>query len=368
MKHASRAACAASALALCAGVPPATAADTHPASHPKPHSLRADDHAPLGVMGDHAHGAGEWMVSYRAMRMHMEGSRNGSSAVSLADIAATPNVFAAPPTLRVAPLRMTMDMHMFGLMYAPSDRLTVMAMANYLVNDMDHVTFQGMMGDTQLGAFTTKSEGFGDTRVSALYTVEKSQTSRTIVSAGVSLPTGSIDEVDAVLAPNGMRPTLTLPYPMQLGSGTVDPFVSVTHARTAGRWGGGAQASALLRVTDNDQDYRRGDEVTATAWASYAVAPSVSLSGRLAATSLGKIEGRDARIGAPVQTANPAFQGGERLEAALGANYVMQSGPARGHRLAAELVLPISQNLNGPQLETDWSFGLSWQLAFGGRK
>jgi hypothetical protein len=30
---------------------------------------RPDGHAPLGVMGDHRHASGEWMLSYRFARM-----------------------------------------------------------------------------------------------------------------------------------------------------------------------------------------------------------------------------------------------------------------------------------------------------------
>ena len=40
---------------------------------------RAIDHAPIGVMGDHYHGKGEWMVSLRHMRMSMAGNRDGTS-------------------------------------------------------------------------------------------------------------------------------------------------------------------------------------------------------------------------------------------------------------------------------------------------
>ena len=32
---------------------------------------RADSHAPISVMGDHTHGKGEWMLSYRYMGMGM---------------------------------------------------------------------------------------------------------------------------------------------------------------------------------------------------------------------------------------------------------------------------------------------------------
>ncbi len=40
--------------------------------------VRADGHAPIGVMGDHMHHKGEWMLSYRYMHMDMEGNRIGT--------------------------------------------------------------------------------------------------------------------------------------------------------------------------------------------------------------------------------------------------------------------------------------------------
>ena len=42
---------------------------------------RVDSHAPLGVMGDHTHEAGEWMLSFRAMRMVMDGNRTDTARV-----------------------------------------------------------------------------------------------------------------------------------------------------------------------------------------------------------------------------------------------------------------------------------------------
>ena len=43
-------------------------------------SSRPDGHAPIGVMGDHRHEAGEIMFSYRFMYMNMDGSRDGADA------------------------------------------------------------------------------------------------------------------------------------------------------------------------------------------------------------------------------------------------------------------------------------------------
>ena len=51
-------------------------------AHKVNESKRPDGHAPIGVMGDHTHKAGEWMASYRYMRMEMEGSLDGSDGIS----------------------------------------------------------------------------------------------------------------------------------------------------------------------------------------------------------------------------------------------------------------------------------------------
>ena len=39
-------------------------------------------HAPIGVMGDHTHEQGEVMLSYRYMRMGMNGSRDRDERIS----------------------------------------------------------------------------------------------------------------------------------------------------------------------------------------------------------------------------------------------------------------------------------------------
>ena len=79
---------------------------------------------------------------------------------------------------------------------------------------------------------------------------------------------------------------------------------------------------------------------------------------------MGKIDGRDPNIVAPVQTANPDFQGGERSNLGGGVNLVGQSGPLRGHRLALEVEAPIYEDLNGPQMSMDWMVTLGWQKSF----
>jgi len=323
---------------------------------------QANSHAPIGVMGDHMHKQGEWMFSYRFMTMDMDGNRSGSSHISPEEIATTvPNRFGPmPPTLRVVPLEMTMDMHMLGAMYAPTDNFTFMLMTNYQKKDMKHVTFQGAMGTTRLGEFTTKSEGFGDTKVSGMYKIYDDQKHKVHLNLGVSLPTGSITKKDNVLTPMNTRPKLRLPYAMQLGSGTYDLLPGITYQMYEGKWNLGAQYMATIRTGENDEDYTLGDEHKVTTWASYSLMHNVSASVRLAYLDVDNIDGSDPKITAPVQTADPDNYGKERLDLYAGVNWISQSG----HRLALEVGAPIYQHLDGPQLETDWTLTAGYQYAF----
>ncbi|MEL6214252.1 MAG: transporter [Pseudomonadota bacterium] len=331
-------------------------------------TTRADAHAPIGVMGDHTHDKGEWMFSYRFMSMPMEGNLSGSDSISPDQIATTvPNRFfgnpGQPPTLRVVPVEMNMDMHMFGVMYAPTDRITVMGMVNYIQKDMDHLTYQGGMGTAVLGTFMTETSGIGDTTVSALIDIGTNPDHKLHGIVGLSVPTGSIDETDDILTPMNMRPTIRLPYPMQLGSGSWDPILGLSYSGFAEHFNWGTQWRSTFRVADNDENYRLGDLHHLTGWAGYSFSDAVSVALRLAYTDQGEISGRDPLIAGPVQTADPDRFGGSRWDAGVSLNIAGQ-GDLEGWRLAIEYLVPVEQDLNGPQLETQemLTFGIqkSW--------
>jgi hypothetical protein len=341
---------------------PIFAARDHTAGEVGP---QANKHAAIGVMADHNHKQDESMFSYRFMSMEMQGNRSGSSSISLDEIATTvPNRLAGeagqPPTLRVVPTEMTMDMHMFGAMYAPTDKLTMMAMVNYLKKEMDLVTFGGMMGATRLGKSTTKSEGFGDTKVLGMYSLHVSDRHQLHVNIGISLPTGSIDKKDLILTPMGHRSELRLPYGMQMGSGTYDLLPGITYQHYQGKWNYGAQYMATIRTGENSEDYTLGNEHKVNAWAGYAWRHNLSTSVRLAYLDVANINGSDPTITAPVQTADPDNYGKKRLDLYAGVNWIGQAG----HRLALEIGAPVYQHLDGPQLETDWTLTAGYQYAF----
>lgn len=326
---------------------------------------RPDEHAPIAVMGDHVHDAGELMLSYRYMRMTMAGNRDGSRDLSAPDIATSaPNRFFGrpmqPPTLRVVPTDMTMDMHMLGVMYAPIDRVTIMGMLHYVEKSMDHTSFAGGTGTQVLGRFTTEASGLGDAAISALVSLREWSDARLHLTAGVSLPTGDTHAVGRVLAPTGMTPELRLPYPMQLGSGSTDLLLGLTYARLAAGFSWGAQWRSTVRIEDNDDGYRLGDEHRITGWAALPLGANLSLSARLEWFDRGNVDGMDPLIVAPVQTADPARQGASRIDAALGVNFAT----AVGHRLAVEWVVPVQERLDGPQMSTDDQLVLGYQYSF----
>ncbi|MHA7818910.1 MAG: transporter family protein [Erythrobacter sp.] len=323
------------------------------------------DHAPIGVMGDHRHGKGEWMVSYRLMHMDMGGTQIGTDSVDPDTVVTTvPNRFfgnpGQPPTLRIVPTSMRMDMHMAGLMYGLTDDVTLMVMANYVTKEMDHITYQGGMGTTQLGTFRTSPAGFGDTKVSAL--IGLSDTVH--INAGVSVPTGSNGQTDDILTPMGGNPIVRLPYPMQLGSGTWDLEPGITWRDQNDSFGWGAQIKGTVRLGSNDEGYSYGNRAMATAWLAASLTDAVALSGRIEAETLGRVDGIDPMIVGPVQTANPDFQGGERVTGLLGVNFAATRGSLKGWRLGIEGGLPIVQDLNGPQMPTDFTLTVGVQKSF----
>lgn len=302
---------------------------------------RPDSHAPIGVMGDHMHKEGEWMVSYRFRYMHMEGLLNGSNSVTSQQVL---NRYMVSPT------EMSMSGHMIGLMYAPSDNVTVSLMLPYMNKSMKHVTRRGT-------GFTTDSSGLGDIKASALVKLFESDKHKLHFNAGVSLPTGTIDARDAT----PMGPNQVLPYPMQLGSGTFDLMPGMTYTGFAGDWSWGAQAVGTIRTGSNKRGYKLGNMGDFSLWGAHRWNSNVSTSLRLNGTTWGNISGADSRLNPNViPTADPNLRAGSRLDVLLGVN----GDFGNGHRLAIEGGLPVAQSYDGPQLETDFIVTAGWQFSF----
>lgn len=334
-----------------------------------PTPARADGHAPIGVMGDHMHNAGEWMIGYRYMTMSMSDPVLGDENVSPDWIVTNmPNRFfgmpGQPPTLRVVPLEMDMSMHMAGVMYAPTDWVTLIASTSYVEKEMTAVTYAGMMGTTRLGTFSMDTGGWGDSRITAAFRLYQNGNAHVQFNAGLSLPTGSITERVRVLSPMGTWMNMRAAYGMQLGTGTYDVRPSLTYTDRANDLSWGAQYSGALRFDENDEGYTWGDEHQVTGWLAYQFAPWISASSRLTARTQESIDGIDPNIMGPTQGADPDNYGGDHVDLSFGVNLIGQSGVLFDHRLAAEVSLPLHSDVNGLQLERDWALTIGYQKAF----
>jgi len=302
---------------------------------------------PVSVLTSHIHNHGEWMIGYRYMNMDMDGNLDGTSHVSTASVLTD---FAITPTA------MRMESHMMSLMYAPSDDLTVMAMLPYKILSMDHLTRTGM-------TFTTRAEGIGDLTTLANYVVFRAPQNRHLftVQGGMSFPTGSIDERDQTPA----GPNQKLPYPMQLGSGTYDLKIGANYQYFKNLWSLGAMGLGTIRLGENDNDYRLGNVLELGSWVSYEWFDWLSTTFRLKGKSWGNISGADPDLNpAIIPTADPDRRGGTRIDTLFDIELYVPAGKWKGNRFGIGFGVPIYQNLDGPQLETDWIATAGWQWIF----
>lgn len=284
---------------------------------------------PSTLLGAHLVGEGQSMLSYRFMRMDMDGNRDGTDRLSPAEVRSR--------GFMVVPTEMTMDMHMLMGMYGLNDHVTLMVMGSYISIEMDHVA--GMpLGS---GAFTTEADGPGDVTAGALWQIWKSGGESVHVNGLVGLPAGSIDEKD--------DPPGQLPYPMQLGSGTVDLKPGITYTRHLDDWSYGGQVLATIRLDENDRDYTLGDRYKVTGWLARDVSRRVAVTARLDAETWGDIDGSDSDLNPNmVPTADPDLRGGTRVDFGIGLNAMVG-----GATIGLDLAVPVHQDLDGPQLEID---------------
>jgi nitrous oxide reductase accessory protein NosL len=305
----------------------------------------------------HTHPAGMWMATYKLMHMNMSGLRSGTTDVDLDSIGFKRN---KPYNYMMVPTDMTMDMHMFMLMYGITDRLTVMAMANYQVNSM------GMLMDMGPGKMITREDpmrtsGIGDTEVRGIYKINNYLNG----SLGLSLPTGDIKQTIVM-----MHKTYRAPYDMQLGSGTYDlkPALTYNALSDDAKWNWGAQAMYTYHIGKNENNYSLGDSLKVTGWLQRALGPVTSWV-RFAFNDTGRIKGQDSEIdklihpltgmGAPTPDADPNNYGGQRVDGLIGVSY--QKG---SFSIGVEGGVPIYQYLNGLQMKTTWMLNAGVQVMF----
>jgi hypothetical protein len=184
------------------------------------------------------------------------------------------------------------------------------------------------------------------------------------VHGGVSVPVGAIDEND-VTPFSDPEPT-ELPYTQQLGSGTFDLLPGFVFNIQNAKASLGIQGRATIRLGENDRGWTLGDVYQGTLWAGYKATDWVSVSLGTRYSTWGNVEGYDQDLDPNESPAhNTLTQAGWRVDLPVGMNFVFPEGQFEGHRFGFEFLLPIHQDLDGPQLRQNWSLAAGWSMDWG---
>lgn len=312
-------------------------------------------HAPIGVMGDHVHEAGEVMLALRYKIMGMSDLYDGHHEISQSDLLEA----SGPYGYMIAPDSMTTQAVVASGMYAPADFLTLSVMVPYMFKEMTMTTRMGAQ-------FNTRSNGLGDVKLVALSRFLEWETAYLQVNLGLSFPTGSINQTDDNPMSDGQD--VQLPYPMQLGSGTWDLLPAALIGGQSGRFAWGLKGDGVIRMDTNDNGYQLGDAYEVTFWWEWAWTRWLATSVRLAWKQQFEIDGEDERLPAmaPQMTplADPNNLGWEQFDGLIGIQLLGQKGWLAGHRLAIEAGLPLWQSTTGPALGRNYMVTIGWQRSF----
>jgi len=307
-----------------------------------PNGTAPMDHSEHGGHG--AHG-GMLMADYKFERMYMKGYLDTTDEVTSLELVDNTGDYRYGMT----GTNMTMDMHMFMLMYHTRTYM-VMLMLHYMSMEMGMFTDDGTPS-------TMKTSGIADT----ILTYQRPWKYNLGYTVGISLPTGSIDEHGPMTHSAILTEDTKYPYAMQLGSGTYDLIFGLDYQNSKGKVMYGADWQYTLRTGTNDNEYTLGDKSIIDGWVSYMHTPTVTTKYKLKWIEIGQIDGADPEL---IPTMSPAANadnyGGRRLDLVTTFRYENSQMTS----VSAELAVPVYQNLFGPQMKTDWIFGIQFGYMF----
>jgi hypothetical protein len=303
----------------------------------------------------------------------------------------------------VKPHNMQMGMHMFDIMYAPTDWLNLMVMPQLV--DMN-MTMSGDLRTPIYDANGTNTEkhsiddttsifsgmkhnvfDLGDTTLMGLFKLFENPVHHLHVGLGVSAPTGSVSEVHNVLSTVAVGSQqysanikVLQDIGMQAGSGTWDfkPSLTYTGHFDSIFWGG--QLSSVNRLQDkNKSGYALGDIYQSTTWLGYNLFDWLSASVRGVYTQQNRVKGdlyqvvasaipngvTDQNAHLTISTVDyPQNTGGHYWDVGIGVRMSPTGGPFTGHTFSFEWLQPVKDYVNGYQLERNGALAATWTYMF----
>ncbi|CAN5744012.1 hypothetical protein BH23GEM11_BH23GEM11_15180 [soil metagenome] len=308
---------------------------------------RPDAYAPAGLLGDRLPGARALDIQLR-MEHH-----------TFRDILIGRDEIAPIRVLQdwdMVPLERSRQRATLEVMFGLTDAFAFGVRAPFVRNS---TTFSTLDRE----ALVTNS-GIGDVEFHTMAAVHRTWPVRSHLGLGVSIPTGAVDVTGTT--PNMPGSSGVLPYDLQPGSGVVAILPSVQVA-LENRYGTtGIRASGRVHLGENDRDWRPGNSFSGNLFMQSRLNDWLGLSARIAMESSTTIFGLDSSLdpfASPLHFPNAT--GGTRIEIPVGMNLRFATGGLEGHRLKAEVIVPVHSDLNGPQLRSNWGATLTWGYTLG---
>ena len=219
--------------------------------------------------------------------------------------------------------------------------------------------------------FRTHASGIGDIKLGALWRLYAFEAPsigahRFHLNTGVSLPSGDIKPRDNTPLGNNSL----LPYPMRLGSGTVDLLPGLTYTGVKNNVSWGFQGKGVVRIGYNSQGYKDGNRYDLNGWGAYRWTDWISTSARVNWKQWFDIKRRDGQLTTTfgpmnlplIPTAETNLRGGRRVDLLGGINIRFPEFMGYEHQINVEGGAPIYQHLDGPQLKQSYSLWAGWQI------
>ena len=209
--------------------------------------------------------------------------------------------------------------------------------------------------------FETSSDGLSDISMSALLKLSDRPGKNAHLILGTTIPNGDLDQRDQT----PMSESALLAYPMQLGSGTWDPFIGLNYGGYSNQFIWGMQARYQHRLGKNKNEYALGNSLMATAWGAIKASETLDFSIRAGYKKVHGIDGSHPDMNPRMM---PLFDaensGSDRVILSGGMNWLPKMGSFEGVRVGLEGGYVVYENLIGNQMQQKFQWTLGLQYVF----
>lgn len=323
---------------------------------------------PLAVFGDNMPEPGKATLSVIPRFINNSHSLIGTKGVSPQYIVSNTPWYWSPFTsnVRVVPIDQFIQTQTVTLAYGLAKDWSVVLQTGMVEKHSHLMTFYGTSNLIPRGMSFPGTDSLEDSSASVVWRAYEDPIHRIKFNLGMSFPTGSTyNQGGALLLVTGNYNIGRAFYGMQSGTGTFDLMPGVLYAGTIAPWSWGVSYRARLPLTMNNEGYAWGNYQEANIWGGYTWIPGFTTTVRANFNIQSPINGKDYWAAGKLQSANPNFYGGKRIEMYAGADIDGKLFGAPGFSVGIEGGIPVYQNLNGPQLAKNWQAGMAFRWKIG---